>query len=86
MVLVCVCLVMVVRAQEEEGEQKSSGPKRPTFKEPEMPSGDVYLVETFSDEEAVWKRHAVCAVCVLCICMYICTCAFNWSKLSCSSW
>ena len=60
LVLVCVCLLVTVRAEEEEeGEQKSSGPKRPIFKEPTVPSGDVYFMETFSDEEAVWKRYVL---------------------------
>ena len=51
---------MVAVATEEEDEDVKAvpggGPKRPQFREPTYPEGDVYFVETFNDEAAVWKR------------------------------
>ena len=62
-VLVCVwLLVAVVSAQEEEGEKAektASGPKKPPFREPSYPEGDVYFVETFTDAKKVWKRFDI---------------------------
>lgn len=40
----------------EEPVKTSTGPRRPEYREPSYPSGDVYFVETFSDAEKVWKR------------------------------
>ena len=68
----CVSLLLLaaaVSAQEEEEEEEegategpgktSSGPRKPVFKEPSYPSGDVYLVETFTDSAEVWERSVV---------------------------
>ena len=59
--LLCLLFVAAVSTQEEEETEKeevkaSSGPKKPVFREPNYPSGDVYFVETFTDSDKVWKR------------------------------
>ena len=46
--------------EEEEGEKTSSGPRKPVFKVPSYPSGDVYFMETFTDADKVWERCSVC--------------------------
>ena len=58
LVVWCVCvLVVVVRAQEEEGgTPPSSDRPKPVFKEPSYPEGDVYFVETFTNYDKVWTR------------------------------
>ena len=52
--------MVAVAAEEEEEEDVTKapggGPKRPQFRAPTYPEGDVYFVETFNDEAAVWKR------------------------------
>lgn len=55
--LLWVCLLLAVAPTRQEGEEKTgSGPKKPVFREPSYPSGDVHFVETFTDTEKVWKR------------------------------
>ena len=62
-VLVCVWLMAAVVSTQEESEKAektTSGPKKPVFREPGYPEGDVYFVETFTDAKKVWKRFGAC--------------------------
>ena len=55
----CVWLMVAVVSTQEESEKAekpASGPKKPVFREPSYPEGDVYFVETFTDAKKVWKR------------------------------
>ena len=45
--------LFLVMAQEEESKEK---PTKPAFHPPSRPSGDVYLAESFSNPDEVWKR------------------------------
>ena len=44
--------LFLVMAQEEESKEK---PTKPPFHPPSRPSGDVYLAESFSNPDEVWK-------------------------------